>query len=140
MFCDCKQGSLWISNKITPEGIIYNTGREHTPSSDCLNTVFGYRFHWECDHKDDKITDGKPLLIQKKQYEAKGVPSAGILQLPTDQVFALRCVCVRAVRPFPQQKVSKHSPIVAQKRKKKTVPPLFPSLFTKTSGDQPEEA
>ena len=103
---------------MTPEGIIYNTGRELTPSSDCLNTVFGCRSHRECDHKEDKITDRKPLLIQKKQYEAKGVPSAGILQSPSDQVFALRCVCVRAVRTFPQQKVSKHSPIAAQEGKK----------------------
>lgn len=37
------------------------TSREHSPSSDCLNTVFGYRFHGQCDQKEGEITDGKPL-------------------------------------------------------------------------------
>lgn len=52
-FCDYKQhhtDSWWqISNKMTrfplPEEIIYNNQQRHSPSTDCLNTVFGYCFH-----------------------------------------------------------------------------------------------
>lgn len=62
-------------------------------------------------------------LVNAKEW-SKGVPIAEILKSPSDQVFALRCVCVQAVQPLSNksEQTWSHSSFTAQ-LEKGTVPP-----------------
>lgn len=128
---------LYISNKLfsLPAEIFC---REHSPSSNSLSAILLFPLiTWSKRRQDYRW---KASINPQVRVWCEGVSNTQLLQSFSDQVFTLRCVWEQVVVLFPTS-MSKHSRIVAlQCRKERGMYLPSPSLFTKSSGDQPEEA